>query len=143
MLKKLEDTIGSTCLIGLTYFNIDGEQLKQTLLAGKVTSVDAEMGITLSLMGQEKAKSSSDKSADFILPANLSCWFNAPEGEFHTSQAQVKITNPDFLVTWDIHQTKPQKVKSGSEAHKKEKNKDGEHQWWEWVPRTTDPSVNK
>jgi hypothetical protein len=142
IIKKLDDTLEKKCLIGLTYFDASGEQLKQTLLAGKVISVDEEMGITLRLFStsitQDKPeKTANDKSAEFILPANLSCWFTAPKGDFHTSIENVKITNPDYLITWDIYQTKAQKTADGVN----ENIKDGEQQWWKWQPRTEKPQV--
>jgi hypothetical protein len=132
MLKTLEDTLKKSCLIGLTYFDIDGNELKKQLLAGTVVGVDAEMGITIRLLseGENEAK----KAADFIIPATLSCWFKAPKGEFHTSHDQVKIVNPDYLVTWDVYQTK---------KTKDEKAQEGVQQWWKWHPRTQDPMVNK
>ena len=67
------------------------------------------------------------------IPATLSCWFKAPKGEFHTSHEQVKIVDPDYLVTWDIYQTK---------KPKDEKAQEGVQQWWKWYPRTEDPKVN-
>lgn len=136
MLNSLEDTLNKTCLIGLTYFNVKGEQLKQTLLAGKVKSVDKEMGITIALMSADSLVQNKDQKPEFILPANLSCWFNAPKGDFHTSHDNVQIKDPNFLVTWDIYQT----TKKDSD---KNESKDGEQQWWEWHPRTADPIVNK
>ena len=142
MINKLEDTLQKNCLIGLTYFNVDGEQLKQTLLAGTVKSADKEIGITLTLLDSSSVDASSadaakHKSAEFILPADVSCWFTAPKGDFHTSVEQVKITNPDYLVTWDIYQTKAQKTTDGAENG----IKDGEQQWWQWRPRTQMPQV--
>lgn len=137
MLKKLEDTLQKRCLIGLTYFDINGKELKRQLLAGTVTAVDAEMGITLTLLSSnDKAtdKGTKKKDANFLIPATLSCWFTAPKGEFHTSHEHVKIKDPDFLVTWDIYQTK---------KPKDEKAQEGVQQWWKWYPRTEDPSVNK
>lgn len=137
MLKKLEDTLQKRCLIGLTYFDINGKELKRQLLAGTVTAVDAEMGITLTLLSSnDKAtdKGTEKKDANFLIPATLSCWFTAPKGEFHTSHEHVKIKDPDFLVTWDIYQTK---------KPKDEKAQEGVQQWWKWYPRTEDPSVNK
>ena len=136
MLKTLEDTLQKRCLIGLTYFDIDGKELKQQLLAGTVTAVDAEMGITLKLLAADKK--GENKEANFIIPATLSCWFKAPKGEFHTSHEQVKIIDPDFLVTWDIYQTKPQ-----SKHQDDKKAGEGVQQWWKWYPRTEDPTVNK
>ncbi len=131
MLNSIEDTLHKTCLIGLSYFNSQGEQLKQNILAGRVIKVDKEMGITVELSANNQ-----DKGVVFILPTDLSCWFNAPKGEFHTSQKGVKIINPDYLVTWDIFQTK-----APEEGAYKEKPTDGEQQWWQWQPRTVPPNV--
>lgn len=130
MLNSLEDAIGKSCLIGLTYFDLQGEELKQSLLAGVVKSVDQELGITLRLLQASKVGDIATQNADaeFIIPANLACWFKAPKGEFGTSQAGVKVKNPDFLITWDIHQTKKEV-------------EEGQQQWWEWVPRTVAPVV--
>ena len=81
-----------------------------------------------------KKKSNKGKEAEFILPSNTSCWFNAPKGDFHTSVENVKITDPDYLITWDIYQTKEQDGNS---------KKDSQQQWWKWYPRTEEPVVNK
>jgi len=137
MLKTLEDTLQKSCLIGLTYFDLDGNELKQQLLAGTVIAVDAEMGITIKLLSAE-SNANNSKAANFIIPANLSCWFKAPKGEFHTSLEQVKIVDPDFLVTWDIYQTK-----SHGTSQDDKKSQEGVQQWWKWYPRTADPMVNK
>jgi len=63
------------------------------------------MGITIEL----STLNDKNTAANFILPTDLSCWFTAPKGEFHTSQRGVKIINPDYLVTWDIYQVKDKK----------------------------------
>ncbi len=136
MLKKIEDTLQKRCLIGLTYFDINGKELKRQLLAGTVTAVDAEIGITLKLLSSDA--SDITKDANFIIPATLSCWFTAPKGEFHTNHEQIKIKDPDFLVTWDIYQTK-----AHDKNPKDEKAQEGVQQWWKWYPRTEDPRVNK
>ena len=136
MLKAIEDTLNKSCLIGLSYFNVQGEQLKQNILAGRVIEVDSEMGITIELSTSEPSTSNNDKKqrVNFILPIDLSCWFTAPEGEFHTSQKGVKIVNPDYLVTWDIYQTKQKQSESSDKP-------DSEQQWWQWRPRTQSPNV--
>jgi len=130
MLNSIKDTLQKTCLVGLSYFNVQEEMLKQTILAGKVIAVDKEMGITIALF--DKDMKTNDQSAHFILPSDLSCWFNAPKGEFHTTQAEVKIINPDYLVTWDIYQTK---------ADNNSSKQDGEQQWWQWHPRNQAPQI--
>lgn len=146
----LEQTINKTCLIGLSYFDVEHNLLKQSMLAGTVTAVDKEMGITVSLLSitDSKGNNSDVKSAaNFILPANLVCWFIAPKGDFHTSQVGVKISNPDYLVTWDIYQTKPNPAKANQgKAQKPEQENDGEpvdgeQQWWQWRPRTEPPQI--
>lgn len=137
MLERFEDTLQKKCLIGLTYFDVNGEQLKQTLLAGIVKSIDDEMGITLSLFTIKSKKNIKKPEAEFILPADMSCWFKAPKGDFHTSVENVRVTDPDYLITWDIYQTKAQKTADGV----KDNIKDGEQQWWQWRPRTQKPQV--
>ena len=138
MLHSIEDTLNKTCLLGLSYFDVAGNQLKQTILAGTVVAVDNEIGITVLLNQAETTeKSAKNKDAHFILPTNLSCWFTAPQGEFHTSTEGVKIINPDYLVTWDIYQTKEAKQNNSVSGA----DQDGEQQWWQWQPRTQAPSI--
>ena len=132
MLNSIKDTLHKTCLIGLSYFTAQGEELKQNILAGRVVSVDEEMGITIELISASNS-STTEPAKNFILPTNLSCWFKAPKGEFHTSQNKGKIINPDYLVTWDIYQTKA--PKDGDSTT------DGEQQWWQWQPRIQPPNV--
>lgn len=138
MLNSINDTLNKTCLVGLSYFTAQGDPLKQNIVAGRVVSVDSELGITIELATINKSSSKADEGANFILPTNLSCWFNAPKGEFHTSQKGVKIINPDYLVTWDIYQTK-----APEEEASQEKPTDGEQQWWQWQPRTQPPNVGE
>ena len=128
---KLPDLIHKTCLVGLSYFDLQGQLLKQTQLAGKVTDVDEEKGISILLLMPTPSKPNEDsnpESTTFMVPADLSCWFVAPPGEYKDPQQQLLIENPDYFVTWDIHQTQNDKD-------------DGQHQWWDWVPRTTPPTV--
>ena len=132
MLKTLQDTLNKSCLVGLTYFDVDGNELKRQLLGGTVIEMSEEMGITISLFTTKKNQ--AKKAAHFIIPSNLSCWFIAPKGEFHTTGEGIRVVNPDYLVTWDIYQTKEQDGNS---------KKDSQQQWWKWYPRTEEPVVNK
>ena len=125
MLTTIKQTLGKTCVIGLSYYDNQEKLIKQSMLGGKVIAADKENGITIKLATNEK----NDKEANFIIPADLSCWFNAPKGDFHTNEKSIKITNPDYLITWDIYQTKGNK-------------NDGEQQWWQWRPRTVPPQLN-
>jgi len=68
------------------------------------------------------------EDSHFILPTSLAPWFTAPKGTYRDQNSSVLIADPAFLVTWDIFRTQ-------------EKKPDGDHEWWNWVARTTPPSV--
>ncbi|OMH39129.1 hypothetical protein [Motiliproteus sp. MSK22-1] len=130
----LNDLINKTCLIGLTYFDSSGRVLKQSQLCGTVLSADAEVGISVRLKTPNSSRVAESGLADeppvFIIPADLSPWFNAPAGTYRGSDNEISSINPDFLVTWDIHQTR-------------ESADEGQHQWWQWIPRTSAPQVRE
>ncbi len=126
----LEDLIHHSCLIGLSYFDTDSQPLKQEQLAGQVVNTDEKNGISIQLAQPQPGSAiASDKDAKiFILPPHLSPWFKAPSGVYRDNNGNVLIENPDYFVTWDIHKTQDKKQ--------------GDHEWWEWVPRTVPPKVN-
>ncbi|PCJ46239.1 MAG: hypothetical protein COA99_03180 [Moraxellaceae bacterium] len=127
----LQDLINKTCLIGLTYLTADGDVLKQAQYAGTVIKVDEEEGITIKLMAIDGAQgqAEADKTPNFHIPPSLDAWFVAPEGHFKNAEHNIDIKNPDYFVTWDI-------------VKKKQDTEEGKHEWWEWHPKTTAPSVN-
>lgn len=122
----LEDLLSKTCVIGLSYFDIEGELLRQTQYAGRVTHVDAEQGISVQLQHSEEGAG----KPVFILPPNLNAWFKAPPGHYRQAASGVDIENPDFLVTWNVYRTQ-------------EDTAEGQHEWWEWVPNTVAPAVGQ
>lgn len=121
---KLDDVLGKTCVIGVSYFDPEGALMKQTQFAGAVVKVDAEMGITIQLRHAD----ASVEQAEFILPPNLAAWFKAPPGHYRHAPSGVDMLNPDFVVTWDVHRTRSTAA-------------EGQHEWWEWVPNTEPPQV--
>lgn len=123
---QLQDLISKTCVIGLSYFDQQGELLKQKQYAGQVTKVDNETGISIQLQH-------SDPTAEkpiFMLPPNLDAWFKAPPGHYRHAPTGVDIENPDFLTIWSIYRTQ-------------EETAEGQHEWWEWVPNTEPPQVGQ
>ncbi|AWB68328.1 hypothetical protein C2869_18790 [Saccharobesus litoralis] len=111
-----------TVLVGLTYFDFKQEFIQQRQISGTVVRVTPQDGITLRF---------PDGKTEFTLPSDLSCWFKAPEGRYFDQESNIEITNPDFLITWDVHQVQ-------------DKSKpDGQHEWWEWKPRTVPPAVGQ
>ena len=127
---KIEDLLDKTCLLGLSYFGSDDELMKQTQHAGIVVNVDEENGISIQFRPETQGDTIATNAEGrvFVIPPHLSPWFKAPEGRYRDGQGKVLIDNPDYFVTWDIHKT--------------QNEKEGDHEWWEWVPRTVPPKVN-
>jgi hypothetical protein len=115
---ELAALIDKHALVGINYFDINGDALQQRMLAGTVVRVTANDGITLRQTDEE----------EFTLPSSMAPWFLAPAGNYKTSDGE-SVSNPDYLVTWTVHRCQ--------DTNKPE----GEHQWWEWVANTTPPSV--
>lgn len=115
---ELAALIDKRALVGINYFDINGDALQQRILAGTVVRVTANDGITLRQTDEE----------EFTLPSSMAPWFLAPAGNYKTSDGE-SVSNPDYLVTWTVHRCQ--------DTNKPE----GEHQWWEWVANTTPPSV--
>jgi len=120
----LEELLGKTCVIGVSYFDRDGEPLKQSQYAGTVVRTDAENGISVRLRHAD----ASVEQPEFILPPNLTPWFKAPAGHYRHAPSGVDIENPDFLVTWNVFRTQ-------------DETPEGKHEWWEWVPNVEPPRV--
>jgi len=121
---QLEDLLDKTCVVGVSYFDRQGELMKQVQVAGSVVKVDPEQGISVQLRHTEAGV----EQAEFILPPNLAAWFKAPPGRYRHAATGVDIENPDFLVTWNVHRTQSNTA-------------DGQHEWWEWVPNVEPPQV--
>jgi hypothetical protein len=121
---QLEDLLDKTCVLGVAYFDRQGELMKQVQVAGSVLGVDLEQGITLQLRHAEAGV----EQAQFIVPPNLAAWFKAPPGRYRHAETGVDIENPDYLVTWNVHRTQ-------------DTTTEGQHEWWEWVPNVEPPQV--
>lgn len=118
--QELVELLDKTVLAGLTYYDINHDVLQQRQLSGVVVRVTPEDGITLRF---------PDEKTEFTLPSDLSCWFKAPSGRYYDSESDIHVQNPHFLVTWDIYKSQDLKKPQG------------EHEWWEWRPNVTPPSV--
>ncbi|MBX2808366.1 MAG: hypothetical protein KTR20_06990 [Cellvibrionaceae bacterium] len=118
------DLLNKTCLIGISYFDTQGELLRQQQHAGTVVEVDHEEGISVKL---QAVPGITDPPVVHLPPA-LDAWFIATPGHYRNAECPIDIKNPHYLVTWDVYKTK-------------EDTPEGKHEWWEWVPRTTPPQV--
>jgi hypothetical protein len=115
---ELAALLDKRALVGISYYDINGDTLQQRMLAGTVVRVTAKDGITLRQSDEQ----------EFTSPSSTAPWFIAPAGNYKTGDGEA-VNNPDYLVTWDVHRCQ--------DMDKPE----GEHQWWEWVANTTPPSV--
>ncbi|MEX1668758.1 hypothetical protein AB4876_07530 [Zhongshania guokunii] len=115
---ELAALLDKHALVGISYYDINGDTLQQRMLAGTVVRVTAKDGITLRQSDEQ----------EFTIPSSTAPWFIAPAGNYKTGDGEA-VNNPDYLVTWDVHRCQ--------DMDKPE----GEHQWWEWVANTTPPSV--
>ena len=86
---ELQELVGKTCVIGVSYFGLQEELLKQAQYAGEVVQVDAELGITVRLRHSDAGA----PKADFIVPPNLDPWFKAPPGHYKHAPSGVDIEN--------------------------------------------------
>ena len=124
MRMQLADLLAKTCVIGLSYFDQQGELMKQAQYTGAVVRVDREQGISVRL----RHTNAGVEQAEFILPPRLDAWFKAPAGRYRHDPSGVDIENPDYVVTWNIHRTQSNTA-------------EGQHEWWEWVPNVAPPQV--
>ena len=115
---ELAALLDKRALVGISYYDINGDTLQQRMLAGTVVRVTANDGITLRQSDEQ----------EFTIPSSTAPWFIAPAGNYKTGDGEA-VNNPDYLVTWDVHRCQ--------DMDKPE----GEHLWWEWVANTTPPSV--
>lgn len=127
----LDDLVNSTCLLGLSYFDTDKSLMKQTQIAGVVAHIDKENGISIRLKAEAStsAIASDAEGKIFVVPPVLETWFKAPNGIYRDADGNIAIENPDYFVTWDIYKTQ-------------DDTEEGQHEWWDWVPRVAPPSVS-
>lgn len=121
---RLEDLLGKTCVIGLSYYGLDGELLKQSQCGGEVGAVDREQGVSVQLRHSDPTVA----QPVFMLPPNLAAWYKAAPGRYRHAETGMDMLNPDFLVTWNIYRTQRNTA-------------EGRHEWWEWMPNAMPPQV--
>ncbi|MDX2287275.1 MAG: hypothetical protein NW217_00425 [Hyphomicrobiaceae bacterium] len=88
--------VGKYLLIGITYFEADGETLiEQRQRHGIISSVDADVGITVALHGERAGET-------IVLPPHLPAFEDAAPGEYHLHESGEIVTDPDLTTMWKI-----------------------------------------
>ena len=88
----LNELIGKTLLVGITYYTHDNEYIEQKQFYGTVTEAN-ETVIRI------KQKS----GAELTLPPDLSSTKRARPGEYKLRSTGEVVVNPDFFATWNIN----------------------------------------
>lgn len=93
--KKAEELIGKYILVGVTRLGSDEQALSTEEIHGKVLRVSAEDGVIIL----------QPDGSEFGLPPLLDCYQEADEGVYSLKSSNEKITNPDYLATFNVTAT--------------------------------------
>lgn len=102
--KLGQSLLGKKILVGITYFDSDGDVESQQQLHGIVESVSETDGILISLDGVHEGKK-------WNMPPNTSSIVQADPGIYKLSVTNEEVEDPDFTCTWEVHSDKDYKNK--------------------------------
>ena len=94
-MENINSYIGKTVLIGLTFFDSDGQKTGDDVGHGKIIRINKKEGIVVETEPERN---------EYKLPPDLKNLQKAPPGEFKESTTNIKITDPEFITFWEIHQ---------------------------------------
>ena len=105
----LNDLLGKTCLIGLSYFDDRERFSKKIQHSGRIVHVDGEMGVSVEILATSDEASLVDAiDVDgvkfFILPSTLSPWVETSSSICVSEKYSLSSDSPDYLVDWEIYQ---------------------------------------
>ncbi|WP_025898206.1 hypothetical protein [Sneathiella glossodoripedis] len=89
-----KELIGKHLLVGLTYFDREGEITERLQLHGKITAVGEE---TVWFMRE-------DNGEEFSIPFDEEAIHPAEPGEYQMKDSDEIVVDPDFVSTWSIQQ---------------------------------------
>lgn len=89
---NLQDLVGKTMLIGLTYYNQQEEIIEQKQLFGVISSANETTGV-FAEVGEDKPR---------LIPPDPFAIFYAPRGIYTCLATEEEVTNPDFITSWRV-----------------------------------------
>ncbi|NJA06668.1 hypothetical protein HC024_13190 [Methylococcaceae bacterium WWC4] len=92
---KAKEMVGKYVLIGVTRLDANRQVLSTEEIHGEVLRVSAEEGLVISQCD----------GSEFSLPPLLDCYQRADEGVYTLRSGNEKITNPDYLATFNVTAT--------------------------------------
>jgi hypothetical protein len=99
----LNDAVGKTVLLGLTFQTADGELIEQIQRHGVIEAVDSERGIGVRLV----APGFPWDRELYWLPPDPSHLRPAAPGAYTLRSTGETIVDPDFLTSWEIRSPAP------------------------------------
>lgn len=91
---QAESMIGKTVLVSLTCMNDFGDLDAFEQFAGKILRVNNEDGLVV--LNEQDGE-------EFNLPPDLDHYQAAKPGDYKLEGSDIVVSNPDFLVEWDIY----------------------------------------
>ena len=91
--------VGKYILVGITYFDADGNQVGSEQVHGEIESVDAT-GMRIALKGTREGES-------WNMPPDYDAISPASPGRYTLSSTGETVDDPDFVARWSV--TQPRK----------------------------------
>lgn len=91
---QAEAMIGKTVLVSLTCMNDYGDLEAFEQFAGKILRINNEDGLVIKR---------DDSEEEFNLPPDLDHYQPAKAGDYKLAESEQVVSNPDYLVEWDIY----------------------------------------
>lgn len=91
---QAEKMIGKTVLVSLTCMNDFGDLEAFEQFVGEILRVTNDDGLVLLR---------ADSAEEFSLPPDLDHYLAAKPGDYKLAESDVIVSNPDYLVEWDIY----------------------------------------
>ncbi len=89
-----EKMLGKTVLVSLTCMNDFGDLAAFEQFSGEILRVNNEDGLVVKR---------ADTEEEFSLPPDLDHYQPAEPGEYKLAESEAVVSNPDYLVEWDIY----------------------------------------
>jgi hypothetical protein len=90
---------GTRLLVGLTYFDENGELERQAQVCGRVESAESRTGIALVLEGTRAGQPCT-------LPPDTRSITPAAPGQYHLRSSGEVVDDPDFTVTFAVNRSR-------------------------------------
>ena len=92
--KQAQTMIGKTVLVSLTCMNDFGDLEAFEQFFGPIVRINTDDGLVI-MRG--------DTNEEFSIPPDLDHYLPATPGDYKLAESDKIISNPDFLVEWDIY----------------------------------------